>query len=138
VPHLIVEYSTNLDSLINIEVLVDAIHHAALATGIAPIDALRTRAEPRNAYRIGDGHPQNAFVSITARLGTGRTSEQKHRFLAAILEATETALGAGAANVMLSVEYQEIDPEFRINKNNARDAINARQDANKASFDRVS
>jgi 5-carboxymethyl-2-hydroxymuconate isomerase len=133
VPHLIVEYSTNLDSLINIQSLVDAIHHAALATGIAPVDALRTRAEPRNAYRIGDGHPNNTFIAIAARLGAGRTPEQKHRFLAAILEATETGLGANAANVMLSVEYQEIDPEFRINKNNLRDAINARQDASDAS-----
>ena len=132
-PHLIVEYSTNLDSLINTQSLVDAIHHAALATGIAPVDALRTRAEPHNVYRIGDGHPNNAFIAIAARLGVGRTSEQKNRFLAAILEATETVLGAHAINVMLSVEYQEIDPEFRINKNNLRDAINARQDANDAS-----
>lgn len=126
-PHLIVEYSTNLDSMISIGALVDAIHHAALATGIAPVDALRTRAEPRNVYRIGDGHPNNAFVSIAARLGAGRTPEQKHEFLAAILEATETVLGTHAANVMVSVEYQEIDPEFRINKNNVRDAITARQ-----------
>jgi 5-carboxymethyl-2-hydroxymuconate isomerase len=126
-PHLIVEYSTNLDSLINIEALVDAIHHVALATGIAPVDALRTRTEPRNVYRIGDGHPNNTFIAIAARLGAGRTPEQKHRFLAAILEATETVLGVHVANVMLSVEYQEIDPEFRINKNNARDAINLRQ-----------
>ena len=132
-PHLIVEYSTNLDSLINAQLLVDAIHQAALATGIAPVDALRTRAEPRTVYRIGNGHPNNAFIAIAARLGVGRTSEQKNRFLAAILEATETVLGAHAINVMLSVEYQEIDPEFRINKNNLRDAINARQDANDAS-----
>ena len=132
-PHLIVEYSTNLDSLINAQLLVDAIHQAALATGIAPVDALRTRAEPRTVYRIGNGHSNNAFIAIAARLGVGRTSEQKNRFLAAILEATETVLGAHAINVMLSVEYQEIDPEFRINKNNLRDAINARQDANDAS-----
>ena len=132
-PHLIVEYSTNLDSLINAQLLVDAIHQAALATGIAPVDALRTRAEPRTVYRIGNGHPNNAFIAIAARLGVGRTSEQKNRFLAAILEATETVLGAHAINVMLSVEYQEIDPEFRINKTNLRDAINARQDANDAS-----
>lgn len=126
VPHVIVEYSTNLDALINVQALIDAIHSAALATGIAPTDALRTRAEPRNFYRIGDGHPDNAFISIAARLGAGRTSEQKHRYLAALLEATETVLGAHASNVMISMEYQEIDPEFRINKNNARDAINLR------------
>ncbi len=126
-PHLIVEYSTNLESFLDVPSLILAIHHAALATGIAPIDALRTRAEPRNIYRIGDGHPDNAFISIAARLGAGRTSDQKHRFLTAVLEATETILGNHASNVMVSVEYQEIDPEFRINKNNARDAIHARQ-----------
>ena len=126
-PHLIVEYSTNLESIVDMPTLIATIHQAALATGIAPIDALRTRAEPRNVYRIGDGHPDNAFISIAARLGAGRTSEQKHRFLTAVLVATETVLGDHASNVMFSVEYQEIDPEFRINKNNARDMINARQ-----------
>jgi 5-carboxymethyl-2-hydroxymuconate isomerase len=132
VPHLIVEYSTNLDSLVNIQSLINAVHHAALETGIAPIDALRTRAEPRKVYRIGDGHLDNAFISIAARLGAGRTSEQKHQFLSAVLTATEGVLGAHAANVMISVEYQEIDPEFRINKNNARDAIIARLPSNSA------
>jgi 5-carboxymethyl-2-hydroxymuconate isomerase len=127
VPHLIVEYSVNLEPLINIQALVDAIHHGALATGVAPIDALRTRAEPRNVYRIGDGHPDNSFIAVAARLGAGRTPEQKHRFLTAVLDATEALLGSHATNVMISVEYQEIDPEFRINKNNIRDAIINRQ-----------
>jgi 5-carboxymethyl-2-hydroxymuconate isomerase len=126
-PHLIVEYSANLESAVNVQTLIDAIHAAALATGVAPIDALRTRAERRDTYRIGDGHPENGFVAVAARLGAGRTAEQKHRYLSAILEAMESTLGNQASNVMLSVEYQEIDRDFRINKNNAREGILRRQ-----------
>ena len=122
-PHLIVEYSANLEREMDPQALVDAVHAAALATGNAPLDALRTRASSRSNYRIADGHPDNAFGAVTARLGPGRTSEEKHRLLDALLGAVETALGPAAANAMLSVEYVEIDPELRVNKNNLRTVI---------------
>lgn len=129
-PHLIVEYSTNLEPLVDIGQLVEDLHAAALSTGVAPLDALRTRAEPRSIYRIGDGRSENSFVAITARLGPGRTIEQKHLLLTVVFEALERSLGAAASNAMLSIEYQEIDAEFRVNKNNARVAILARQKPN--------
>ena len=126
-PHLIVEYSTNLERDVDMRMVIDAVHAAALATGIAPPDALRTRASPRSIYRIADGHPDNAFVAVTARFGPGRTPEEKHRLLDALLLAVETALGPTAtANAMLSVEYVEIDPEFRVNANNLRTVLAAR------------
>lgn len=126
-PHLVVEYSTNLERHVDMRLVIDAVHAAALATGIAPLDALRTRAAPRSIYRIADGHPDNAFVAVTARLGPGRSAEEKHRLLDALLLAVETALGPTvAANAMLSVEYVEIDPEFRVNRNNLRTVLAAR------------
>lgn len=133
-PHLIVEYSTNLDSDVSMRMVIDAVHAAALATGIAPPDALRTRASPRSIYRIADGHPDNAFVAVTARLGAGRTPEEKHRLLDALMHSLENALGPTvAANAMLSVEYVEIDPEFRVNRNNLR-AVIAGRSAQVANF----
>jgi 5-carboxymethyl-2-hydroxymuconate isomerase len=125
-PHLIVEYSDNLERSVDMAQVIAAVHEAALATGIAALDALRTRAEPRSLFRIADGHPENAFLGIIARMAPGRSPEEKQRLLEALLAAAENSLGAAAANTMLSVEYQEIDVRFRINKNNIRDAVAAR------------
>ena len=74
-PHLILEYSSNVADRVDIDGLVDAVHDAALATGIAPLDALRTRAVERRYYAIADRHADNAFVALVARLGAGRTDD---------------------------------------------------------------
>ncbi len=107
-PHVTVEYSANLAELVKPADVVEALHAAALATGIAPLDALRTRAEERTVYVIGNGSPSNIFVSVVARLGEGRTPEERQRFIDALMHALEASLGSAASNAMLSVEYQEI------------------------------
>jgi 5-carboxymethyl-2-hydroxymuconate isomerase len=126
-PHVIVEYSANLESMTSMPALIEAVHVAVLSTGVAPIDALRTRGEPRTVFRIGDGHPDLTFVAVLGRFGPGRTAEEKHRFLTDTLAAVESALGDAATNAMLSTEWQEIDAESRINRNHARVAITQRQ-----------
>ena len=125
-PHVILEYSSNLAELTDIDELVVAVHEAALATGTAPLDALRTRAVARHHYAIADRDPDNMYLAITARLGAGRPDAEKHAFVEALLAAVVDRLG-DAPTLMLSVEYQEIDPSFRINRNNLRQLIAARR-----------
>ena len=125
-PHLILEHSANVSDVADIAGLVAALHQAALATGIAPLDALRTRAAQRDIYAVGDQHPKNGFIAVTARLGAGRAEADKQRLVAALMAALSHALGEAQDALMLSVEYQEIDPTFRINKNNLRSVIAGR------------
>ncbi len=125
-PHVTIEHSANVAEVADIGALVDAVHDAALATGIAPLDALRTRAASREHYAIGDRHPDNKFVAVTARLGAGRSDDDKHRLLQVLMDALEDFLGDERETMMLSVEYQEIDPAWRINSNHLRPAIAAR------------
>jgi len=122
-PHLIIEHSANVEQYANVTELVDALHEAALATGLAPADALRTRAASRSTYAIADRHPDNAFIAVTIRLGEGRTDEQKQAFVAALMAALDDTLGNAQRNIMLSVECQEIVADFRVNKNNLRSVI---------------
>ena len=126
-PHLIIEHSANVAESIDVTALVDVLHDAALATGIAPLDALRTRAVARDHYAIGDRHPDNAFVAVTARFGAGRCDDDKLRLVEALMTALDDALGDARRTMMLSVEYQEIDPEFRINRNHLRSTIAERR-----------
>ncbi len=130
-PHLIIEFSSNVCTTtggpVVIDDLVDTLHHAALGTGVAPLDALRTRAVGRNHVAIADGHADNMFIAITARLGAGRSDADKRRFVDTLATALDEFLGAAQRTMMLSIEYQEIDPEYRVNKNNLRPIIAGRQ-----------
>jgi 5-carboxymethyl-2-hydroxymuconate isomerase len=128
-PHVIIEYSGNLDRRhggpVAIEALVHAVHRAALGSGIAPLDALRTRAAPREHFAIADEHPDNGFIAVTARLGAGRADADKRALIEALMDALTEHLGDAQHDLMLSVEYQEIDPDFRLNLNHVRTRMNA-------------
>lgn len=127
-PHLIIEHSANVADRVDIAELVEVLHAAALGTGLAPLDALRTRAVAREHYAIADRHPDNAFVAVTARLGAGRSDDDKHRFVTTVMGALDEHLGEARRTMMLSVEYQEIDPELRENRNHLRTVVAARAD----------
>jgi len=121
-PHLIIEHSDNLGTAVDPQELVDRLHRAALTSPIVPAVGLRTRAAPREAFRVADGDPDNAFVAVTARLGPGRTDEEKAAFLTLLLDEVEAVVGelAPQLTVSYSVEYQEIDAALRINRNHIR------------------
>ena len=124
-PHIIIEYSDNLDEVIDIEDLVDAVHSAALSDGLPALNGLRTRAAARKHYRVADGTPEFAFVALLARMGPGRSSTEKKRFLGALVDAVEAVVDPhrDRCPVSLSVEIQEIDPEMRVNRNHVADAM---------------
>ena len=122
-PHLFVEHSANVESVIDVADLVGALHDAAIATGSAAVDALRTRAVRRDVVAIADCHPDNGFVAVTIRIGAGRDTDEKRSLVKALMQALDDTLGAAQAPMMLSVEVQEIDPESRINKNNLRPLV---------------
>jgi 5-carboxymethyl-2-hydroxymuconate isomerase len=128
-PHLIIEYSANLEADLDIGALCRAIHSAALATGVFPIGGCRTRAERRDVYVIGDGHPDNRFIHIQARIGTGRTPETRRTAAEQIFERlkTFTARIFEERPLGLTIEIVEIDPVGSIRHNNLHDIIAARQ-----------
>jgi 5-carboxymethyl-2-hydroxymuconate isomerase len=123
--HLIVEYSANLDRHIEPSRLVEAVHIAALETGMFPIGGLRTRAARCDHFRIADGHPDNGFVHLSIRIGAGRTQQTaaeagKHIF-AALTNVLADLLEA--APLAISMDIEEIDPNLSFKKNNLHDII---------------
>ena len=125
-PHLIIEYSANVADHVDIDGLVGALHEAALTSGIAAVDALRTRAVRRDHYAVADRHPDNAFVAVTARLGAGRSHAEQRRLLDTLIGTLDVTVGASGRTMMLSVEYQEIDPIRRVNRNHLRPLVRER------------
>lgn len=119
-PHFIVEYSTNLTGRIDVDGLLDAIHEAAIETGIFPLKGLRTRACPRKNYRIADGHPDNAFVHISARVGHGRSVEVRRAAAEAVFDTACEFLRPHFEQHPLAVsfEMEQIDPDTSFKYNN--------------------
>ncbi|MEM7325606.1 MAG: hypothetical protein AAF531_21145 [Actinomycetota bacterium] len=121
-PHLIIEHSNNIGDATASQFLVDRVHRAAQESPIVPAAGLRTRATARSAYRVADGREDNAFVAVVARLGPGRTAAEKSTFISLVLDVVEAAVVELAPDLVVSysVEYQEIDAEFRRNRNHIR------------------
>jgi 5-carboxymethyl-2-hydroxymuconate isomerase len=127
-PHLTVEYSANLAAVADIGGLLDAVHDAALATGVFPPGGTRTRGERRDEYRIADRHPENMFVHVTARIGHGRDAETRKRAGEALMAAVTGFLDPVFARhpLAISLEIQEIDPILNFKKNNNHEYVASR------------
>jgi 5-carboxymethyl-2-hydroxymuconate isomerase len=128
-PHLIIEYSANIESELGLDALLDKLHATALRTGVFPIGGLRIRAHRSEHYRIADNHPDNAFVHLTALIGHGRPLDVQERagkellvtltdHCAALYERTPLAL---------SLNVQEMHPVLNFKKNNLHEYVKRRQ-----------
>jgi 5-carboxymethyl-2-hydroxymuconate isomerase len=128
-PHLIVEYSANLERDIDISHLVAALHAAALETGAFPIGGIRTRAARREAYAIADSHPDNGFIHVQARIGAGRSPEVRQKAAEHIFAAlkSETARVFAERPLGLTFEIVEIDPVGSLKHNNLHEIVEARR-----------
>ena len=126
--HIQIEYSANLRERIDFPRFLEAVHAAALATGVFPIGGLRTRAYPAEHYRIADGHPENAFVHTMLRVGHGRDVETRKRACDTIFAAICEQLSDLFERIPLglSLEMQEIDPVLTLKKNNLHEYVKRR------------
>ena len=122
-PHVIVEYSANIEADITPQRLVEEIHAAAIASGIAEPVGVRTRLKRREHFRVGDGAPQNAFVHIDIRARKGRTMEQKKHAVQTIYDQANKTLDHvfKARPLALTVEIHEIDSDTRLMRNGMRE-----------------
>lgn len=119
-PHILIEYSANLEDSLAVEVLVRRVHEAVIATGVFAPGGVRTRAVRREVFLVADGDPGNAFVATVVRIGRGRDAATRRRVAETILEAVaqETATAFRSRGLALSVDVEEIDPAASLKRNN--------------------
>ena len=124
-PHLIVEYSSNLDPHLDLAGLTQRLHRAAIDTGVFPLGGARTRAVRRDHYVVADGDPANGFVHLVARIGHGRSKEVKKRAGDALFSALCGHLESlyQSSPLAISFEIQEIDPDFSYKRNNLHERL---------------
>ena len=71
-PHFTLEYSANLDKLVDMGAAVEVVRKAAVETGIFPLGGIRVRAVKCEHYAIADGGKNFGFLAMVLRLGEGR------------------------------------------------------------------
>jgi 5-carboxymethyl-2-hydroxymuconate isomerase len=113
-PHIMLDYSANLEERLDVAGLCAALRDAAAATGIFPLAGIRVRATACTHSVVADGNPDNGFLDISVRLRGGRPMEAKKAATAQIFAAAEafTADLMDASPFMLSLEMRDIDPEL--------------------------
>lgn len=84
-PHLIVEYADDLATDDDVIPMLDAVHAAAVSTGLFDETHIKTRAIPVRHYRTGTGH--GPFIHAQLRIKAGRTEAQKRELSGAVLAA---------------------------------------------------
>jgi 5-carboxymethyl-2-hydroxymuconate isomerase len=119
VPHLTIEYSSNLEHRADLDALCGATLHAILASPVFEIGAARVRAVRCDHYAIADELAENAFVHMTFRIGAGRTQDEKRQVGERIFAAAKTVLAPllQTPHFGLSLEIREIDPELSWKQN---------------------
>lgn len=118
-PHFNLEYSANLDGVVDFVALSKVVHETILSSGLFELGALRVRAFRSEAYAIADLLPENAFIDMSFRIGQGRSAEEKKATGEAIFAAVTAHLAQlfGTPHFMLSLEIREIDPILSWKKN---------------------
>ena len=127
-PHFQIEYSANIEDLVDISALCDAIRAAAAKVQTFPLAGIRVRAVRVEHFAIADGNPKHGFIDLSIRLREGRPDDVKLDAITVIFAALKefTAEAMETRSIALSAEMRDIDNVFSDKFGNIRDYIEDR------------
>ncbi len=125
-PHVTIEYSANLEAEVEPMALVRAVHAAVLSQPVFEAVGARTRAARREHFLVADGDPSHAFIAVIARIGPGRSLEERQTASKAIMAALHAAVAPiyDSRGLLLSVEVTELDGAAMTRRNSLRERSN--------------
>ena len=126
-PHFTIEYSANIDALVDIGNVVEIVRKAAVETGIFPLGGIRVRAVRCEQFAIADGQPHFGFLDMVLRLGEGRDLVTRKKAGEHIFKALSSYLDPvfAGSKFALSFDMQINDKETSWKRNNIHDALKA-------------
>ena len=130
-PHLIIEYSANIEQELKLPELIECLHDSTAEIEAFPRAGLRTRTTKRDNFFIADGHPDNSFVHVTLRIKSGRSMEIKKDAAEIIFKSLTDYLSPllDTNPLAISFEIQEIDPALSFRQGNIREHLKLRSSA---------
>lgn len=124
-PHLTIDYSANLEEVINFADLCNALRAAMVDLPIFPAAGVRVRAIPAPHYSIADGNPAHGYIDISVRLRAGRALADKETATQALFDVAEAFVAPVMAQrpIALSFEMRDIDPALSPKTGTIRDHL---------------
>ncbi|MDO6481570.1 5-carboxymethyl-2-hydroxymuconate Delta-isomerase [Shimia thalassica] len=124
-PHFQIDYSGNLEEVVDMAGLCEHIRATASQIETFPMAGIRVRAVRVDHYAIADGNPKHGFIDISIRLRAGRADDVKKAATTRIFEAAEAFLAPVMAShpVALSLEMRDIDPALSPKTGTIRDHL---------------
>ena len=136
-PHVVVEYSSNIKGEADIPGLLKRIAKTIFETGEGafPPAALRVRAIEYTDYVIGDDQPEYAFVQINVRVAQGRPAEVKKKTFDAVFAAVKDHLKpVDASHVLaLAMDVEEFGERLAYKQNRLHEKFGTKPFAQAAS-----
>lgn len=122
-PHFIIEYSGNLDDVIDMSGLCHRVRETAAGIDAFPLAGIRVRALRVDHYAIADGNPDHGFIDISVRLRAGRPMDVKKDATKRLFDAVRAFVepSMSARSIALSLEMRDIDPELSPKTGTIRD-----------------
>ena len=129
-PHISFEYSSNLETKIDIGEFCNRLRVAGIETKVFPIKGIRVRAICCEHFSIADSNPGNGFIDISVRLREGRDFETRKKATEHIFSVAEKFLKPILEKYpfALSMEMRNIDPELSPKVNSIPNFMKESQD----------
>lgn len=111
-PHLILEYSSNLKTKPSKE-LLSRLHESLPALGPFELHSIKSRILEHQVYCVADGDPDAGFVHLELRILSGRAPEIKQRVSKGLAEILKDFFAAdlSARRMSVTVEIRDLDAE---------------------------
>ncbi len=127
-PHIVVDYSANMEDRVDMAAFCDVLRRAAIETGVLPLAGVRVRAFRADHISIADGDPAHGYIDISLRLRGGRDLATRKAATAHVFAAAEAFLAPAMAShsIALSFEMRDIDPDLSPKTGTIRDHLKGR------------
>jgi len=128
-PHLIIDYSANMEEHVDIAALCDVLRLAAIETEVLPLPGVRVRAVRADYVSIADGNSDHGYVDISVRLREGRDLDLRKAATNTIFAAAKEFLTPVMEkhSVALSFEMRNIDAALSPKCGTIRDHLNGKK-----------
>ncbi|MFT5631917.1 MAG: 5-carboxymethyl-2-hydroxymuconate isomerase [Gammaproteobacteria bacterium] len=113
-PHFQIEYSANLEAVVDIGQLCEAIRAKAATIDTFPMAGIRVRATRVDHVAMANGDAKHGFIDLSVRLREGRADDVKRdaidQIFATLKEFMTPAMGS--LSIALSAEMRDINADL--------------------------
>ena len=107
-PHIIVEYSSNLESEVEIQPMIIAMHNALGNEGV-DVARIKSRAISLDHYVVGDKGVDAGMIHITLLLLEGRDEVTKKQYSTPIHQVALDAVAGREGYCAITLEVRDMD-----------------------------